>query len=241
MKRCALLIEASEVPDEDVLLGAKADVKAYWEWLYSKPGGDWYGSEIKVLNTPTIGEVKKAIQLAGKIDYAFITFSGHGYHSSDLDLTKVCLRDGRMTVRELIPDAARCTLVIDACRNVMSEIFEKSFQLSLAEARRYARFAEERNFRQEFEDLVAKAEKGPVFLYSCDLNESAGESRRGGYFSRLLVEAGNAFGENNTDSSKWFSVRGAFRQAAEATTRKNNQQHPQFEPGRRLVHFPFGV
>ena len=241
MKRYALLIEASEVPDEDVLEGATADVQAYRDWLYSKPGGDWLDSEIVRLHTPRISEVRKALLLAGKVDYAFVAFSGHGFHSKELDLTKLCLQNGRMTVREIIPDAARCTVVVDACRNVMPEIFRKSFQLTLNEAKRYAKFAEERNFRQEFEDLVAEAEKGPVFLYSCDLDESAGESRLGGYFSRFLVEAGNVFGDQNTDGSKWFSVKGAFRDAAEATTLRNRQQHPQFEPGRRRAHFPFGV
>lgn len=241
MKRYALLIEASEVPGEDVLEGTKADVQAYRDWLYSKPGGDWFDHELKVLHTPKVSEVKKAIQSVGKVDYAFVAFSGHGFHSKELDLTKLCLRDGRMTVREIIPDAARCTMVVDACRNVMREIFTKSFQLSLNEARRYAKFAEARNFREDFENLVAQAEKGTVFLYSCDLDESAGESRLGGYFSRFLVDAGNAFGDRNTDGSKWFSVKGAFKDAAEATTLRNKQQHPKFEPGRRLVHFPFGV
>ena len=134
-------------------------MQAYWEWLYSKPGGDWFDSEIRTLHTPTVSEVKKAIQSAGQVDYAFVAFSGHGFHSKELDLTKLCLRDGRMTVRDIIPDAARCTVVVDACRNVMPEIFEKSFELSLNEAKRYAKFAEARNFRKNFENLVRKPRK----------------------------------------------------------------------------------
>jgi hypothetical protein len=132
-------------------------------------------------------------------------------------------------------------VVIDACRNVMPEIFTEAFRLSLLEMKRYAKAAEVRNFRRDFETLVAKAEKGPVFLYSCDLNESAGESARGGYFSRFLLEAGHAFAASNEDGSKWYAVDKAFASAAEATTNRNRTQHPQFEPGRRRVHFPFGV
>ncbi len=170
-----------------------------------------------------------------------MTFSGHGYHSQELDQTKVCLRQGRMGVRELLPNTERCTVVIDACRKVMREVFMESYQLSVAEVRKYAEFARTRNFRQEFETLVEKAEKGFVFLYSCNLDEAAGESRRGGYFSRALVEAGKAFGDRNADGSKWYPMNSAFDAAAVTTTGYNPAQHPQFEPGRRLVHFPFAV
>jgi hypothetical protein len=240
MKRIAFLIESSEVPGEDILKGAQEDVKAYKDWIYSKPGGDWFDSEIKILNTPRISEVKRVIQAAGKIDYAFVAFSGHGCHSKELDLTKLCMRDGTMSVRELIPDTDRCTMVVDACRHVMPEVFTKSFQLSLNEARAYAKFAEARNYRQDFEDLVANAEKGTIFLYGCDLNESAGESERGGYFSRYLVEGGLAYARNR-GGNRSYSTKTAFQVAAEATAARNKQQHPKYEPGRRLGHFPFGV
>lgn len=240
MKRIAFLIESSEVPGEDVLKGAQEDVKAYKDWLYSKPGGDWNNGEMNILNTPRISEVKRAIQAAGKIDYAFVAFSGHGCHSKELDLTKLSMRDGTMSVRELVPDTDRCSMVVDACRHVMREIFTKSFQFSLNEARAYAKFAEARDYRQEFEDAVANAEKGTIFLYGCDLDESAGESETGGYFSRYLVEGGLAYARNR-GWDRLYSTRSAFQFAAEATTGRNKQQHPKYEPGRRLVHFPFGV
>lgn len=108
----------------------------------------------------------------------------------------------------------------------MAEFTTKSFQLSLNEARMYQKFAEERNFREDFETQVAAAEKGTIFLYSCDLDESAGESARGGYFSRALVEAGHAFGLRNADGSKWYSTKNAFTEASEATTIRHRQQNP---------------
>ena len=242
MKRYALLIEASEVPGEGSLPGAVVDVKNHHRWLYSKSGGDWYNHEIVTLNTPRVAEVKKAIEIAGKLDYAFVAFSGHGYHSQELDQTKVCLRDGRLSVRELLPDTNRCTCIIDACRNVLSELLFESYEVKAERSVGFAKAALQKNFRQEFEGLVAKAEKGPEFLYSCDLHESAGEApQSGGYFSRFLVESGNTFATQNTDGSKWMSVKAAFTNAAEGTTARNRTQHPRFEPGRRLVHFPYGV
>jgi len=241
MKRRAFIIEASEVPGEDVLRGAKADAQAYWKWLYSKPGGDWFESEIVCLHTPTVSEVKKALQAAGKIDYGFVAYSGHGFHSEELDLTKLCLRNGTMTVRDLIPNTDRCTMVVDACRNVMPEIFLESFDLTRNEVTRYAKFAEARNFREDFESLVTQAEKGTIFLYSCDLNESSGESPLGGYFSRFLVEAGRMFADSNEGGRQWLSTKDAFAAAMQYTIGRNKQQHPQYEPGRRREHFPFAV
>jgi hypothetical protein len=39
----------------------------------------------------------------------------YGYHAQELDLTKACLRDRAMALRDLIPDTDRATVVIDAC------------------------------------------------------------------------------------------------------------------------------
>jgi hypothetical protein len=241
VKRFALLIEASEVPGETKLPGAKADVEGYHSWLYSLSGGDWRDDEIVCLHTPRVSEVKHALAVAGKVDYAFMAFSGHGYHAKELDLTKVCLRGGRLSVRDMIPDTNRATVVIDACRNVMPEIFTESFELSLNQRMKFAKAIVRRNYRKDFEMQVAAAEKGYTFLYSCDLDESAGESARGGYFSRFLLEAGAEFAVHNSDGSKWYPMDSAFSAAAAATTARNRTQRPQFEPGRRRQHFPFGV
>jgi len=241
VKRFALLIEASEVPGETKLPGAKADVEGYVAWLNTANGGHWRGDEIVRLHTPSVSDVRRALTLAGKVDYAFVVFSGHGYHAKELDLTKVCLRDGSMGVRDLIPDSDRATMVVDACRNVMPEIFSESIQLSLNQRMKYAKAMVRRDYRKDFETQVANAEKGYVFLHSCDLDESAGESARGGYFSRFLLEAGAEFAAHNTDGSKWYPMDAAFANAAAATTDRNRTQHPQFEPGRRRVHFPWGV
>jgi hypothetical protein len=240
MKRFALLIEASEVPNEDKLPGAKADVANFREWICSKPGGAWFTTEIVELHTPTLSEVKKAITAAGKMDFAFVTFAGHGIHSQELDETKACLRDGRMVIRDLIPNVERCTIVVDACRNVVSERLLESIEFSLAR-QKYMKFAEDRNARRDFEVQVAKAEKGYEFLYSCGLNESAGDTPTGGFFSWYLVQGGNEFAQRNEGGKNWYSVKSAFNFAAKKTTERHRPQHPQFEPGRRTEHFPFAV
>jgi len=239
MKRFALIIEASDV-DSSKLPGAKVDAQTYHDWMYSKSGGDWFSSEMVTLHSPTVAEVKRAISTVGKTDYAFVSFSGHGFHSKELDKTKICLKGGTMTAREIVPDTDRCTVVIDACRNVMPDKLLESVMLAYGYSEKRAELAQ-RDYRKDFEVQVAAAEKGTIFLYSCDLDEAAGEDRNGGYFSRYLVKAGRTFADRNGDGSKWYSMARAFEQASVATTEHNKQQHPKYEPGRRLIHFPWGV
>lgn len=241
MKRFALLIEASEVPNQTKLPGAVADIQGFSTWLKTQSGGLWRKEEIVDLHTPTVASVKSAIRLAGSVDYAFVAFSGHGFHAKELDLTKACLRDGDMSIRDLFPTADRGSIVVDACRNVMPEIFEETIQMSLVRESRFAKASVARDYRKDFDVAVANAEKGYTFLYSCDLNESAGESPRGGYFSRYMLEAGLAFAEKHIDGTSWLSMSNAFDRASQSTTARNKLQHPQFDPGRRLKHFPFAV
>ena len=241
-KRLGLIIEASEVPGELLLPGAKVDAENLRTWLYSKPGGDWYSSEILILHTPTVQEVRNVIAKAGKCDYAFIGFSGHGYHSKELDQTKLVLRDGTLAVADIRPDADRATVVVDACRNIMSEAFAEQYSLSASEKANYRKAAETRNFRQEFDLMVQIAESGFEYLYSCNLRESAGESTRtGGYFTRYLLEAGRDYSDNHSQRNSCLHVAKAFEIASAATTRKNSTQHPQLEAGRRRLHFPFAL
>ncbi len=239
MKRFALIVEASEVPGEDKLPGAAADALNYYEWLYSKSGGDWFGSEIVVLHTPTVAQVKKAVSDAGKVDYAFVAFSGHGFHHGELDETQVCLRGGFMSARRLMPNADRCAVVVDACRHVLGEEVRESIKLSatINKAFPYA----DRDYRKDFENEMSRAEKGSVFLFSCDLDEAAGEGNRGGYFSRSLYRIGVNFRNSNTKGTNWLPMDKAFRRAAEMTRTRNPQQNPRFQTGSRSKHFPFAV
>lgn len=239
MKRFALIVEASEVPDEDKLPGAVADAENYYAWLYSKSGGDWFGSEIVALHTPTVSEVNQAVASAGKVDYAFVAFSGHGFHHGGLDETQVCLRGGFMAARRLMPNADRCAIIVDACRHVLGEEVRESIKLSATynKAFTYA----ERDYRKDFEVEMASADKGTVFLFSCDLDEAAGEGSRGGYFSRALYQVGLDFRLSNTEGKNWLSMDKAFSRAAAKTRTRNPQQNPRFQSGPKSKHVPFAV
>ncbi len=144
MKRAALLIESSDRPGEPVA-GARRDVEAFHAWLESKTGGDWFSSEITALHTSTVRDVRRSLDNIGRVDYAFIAFAGHGYHAEELDLTKLFMLGGTMTVREIIPDTARASVVIDACRNVVSQALMESIQLSTNAVEKYARVGAKKN------------------------------------------------------------------------------------------------
>ncbi len=240
MTRFALIIEASKVPGEDPLPGAEFDAINYRNWLMSPWGGDWKDKEISVLHTPTTIEVGLEIMLTLKVDYAFVAFSGHGYHDGSLNETKLCLRDGELGVRSILPEADRTTVVIDACRKVMYQPFTESVELGhkVAHPLKLAR----RDFRKEFDARVMAAEKGDIFIYSCDLDEGAGEDEHiGGYFSNALVNVGMRYGKTNPSTGSWLGVDMAFSTASAITLRQNRQQHAKIVAGRRRAYFPFAV
>lgn len=188
MGRKAVLIEASAVPGQDPLPGAARDVDTLKSWLMSNPGGAWEEDEIEILRNPTVNLVRAHMVFARSTDYAFISFSGHGCHPNegDFDDTEVALYDGCLRVYELNCGAARCGVVIDACRYVGPESFVESYQRAVGGVK-LARDRTWEAHRQMFDSAVAAADKGVVYLFSCDITEFAGESPlTGGYFTRYL-------------------------------------------------------
>src|SRR4051794_517487 len=112
MKRKAIIIETSAVPDLDHLPGAGRDAETLEAWLRGNAGGAWGDEigEIEVLHTPSVNLVKAHLLIAKHADYAFVAFSGHGEQprGGDFDDTVLALRDGTITVRELNCGADRC-------------------------------------------------------------------------------------------------------------------------------------
>lgn len=245
MDRRALLIEASSIKDHGDLPGARVDVENFKKYLLSAIGGAWEESEIQVLRHPAKGVLQSAVALAGLFDYSLVTFSGHGYHArgKTIDETRLCINDtDELAVRDLNPGSKWSLIVADACRKVIvvDEVERaKSYQLSLEAKIAKLRPHRER-CRARFDAAMQEAEKGPIYFYSCGLNEAAGESKtQGGLFSRALVDVGNEWADQDQPGVLLSST--AFRGAAALTTARNKQQHPEEEAGRRWVHFPFTV
>ncbi len=245
MDRKAVLIEASKLKDHDDLPGARVDVANFKTYLMSAIGGAWEESEILNLSHPAKSVLETWIKLAGHYDYSFVAFSGHGYHArgKSIDETRLCINDeDEVAIRDLNPGSPWSLITADACRKViLVEELEraKAFQFSLE-----AKIAKLRPNRQRcramFDAAMREAERGAIYFYSCGLNEAAGESKtQGGFFSRALVDVGNEWADR--DQPGTLPTNRAFAAAAAVTTRRNAQQHPESEAGRRLNHFPFTV
>lgn len=239
MDRRAILIEASEVPGQSILKGAKLDPKIFEDFLISKAGGNWYSTEITILRNPTVAEVKSKIAAARIADYSFVSFSGHGYHAKgkSVDETRIMLKNGELSAFELNTGSDRVTVVVDACRNV--HLLQRSITANLQLS---AIASDMPSTRSLFDQEVQKCERGAIFMYSCDLNEAATEYSNGGLFTNSLVDFAETWSLKQSGSGgKVLSTKDAFAGASIVTTKKMPQQNPQYEPGRRLGHFPFSV
>ena len=244
LKRRAILIEASSLSGEPDLPGARIDVNNWRDHLTSNLGGAWDEGEIQEMHAPTRQELSINLALAATDDYVFLAFSGHGCHvnGKDLDESVVQLNDRETApVRLLNPNNPRCTIVVDACRQVVSAelLTERMMFGSLV-----TKAAEDRAaYRELFDRAVLQAERGAIFMYACDIGEAAGESSRsGGYYSQYLVQCSKDWhGNAPSGSSYYFSTWNAHACAAARTTARRGQQRPQYDGGRRNGHFPMAV
>lgn len=141
----------------------------------------------------------------------------------------------------MIPRCSRYTLSIDCCRNVETEYFTESIERKAAASFSQGQRPPRYKYRQLFDSQVEVAEAGGIKMYSCDLNESAGETSRGGYFTRGIVKAAYDHEPPTSSHSLFLPMTSAFDSAYAFVQAKSPQQHPQFEPGRRNKYFPMAV
>ncbi len=244
MTRTAILIESSRIKGHDDLPGARADVENFTRFLESDFGGAWTSGEIVKLSHPDRKRVFDELTKASVKDYAFISFSGHGHHvvGKDLDETRVVLNDKEeISVTELDPGNSRRLLNIDSCRGIT--VVEKAMiKIAAFEARASFNLHRRERCRQLFDEAVIAAERGRIVMYSCGINEAAGESNTGGYFSKALVTCSETWANAQPHGNdRVYYTNEVFACAAAVTTRREPQQHPVFEPGRRMKHFAFAV
>jgi Caspase domain len=245
--RKALLVCSANIPEFGKLPGAAADLNTFNAFLTSNAGGAWDYSEIKILVDPSVNILKQSIQSLASADYAFITFSGHGEHlvGKGLNETRLYLSAKEtLLVRELNPGCKRQTILIDSCRaltRVDESILEKRSQLQAFSAANIADPIRAK-FRAHFDSAMMAAEEGRIVMYSCGVGQSAGETNRGGFFSRSIVEISEEYcGSQGYFSGGSLSVREAFEKAKEKTCILNAPQSPEIESGRRMRFFPFAI
>ena len=240
--RRALLVASPDIPN-DVLPGARIDVENFADFLTSLEGGAWERAEIRQLFNPTKTELLQAVRELSWVDYAFLTFSGHGCHRVSRELSETSLKlttNESCNVVEVNPRNDRHLLVIDACRAIVREPdrFIRSRLTAMANA--LPRTITREKARSLFEDAYSAADAGHAVIYSCKVGQAAGESQYGGYFSRSLVGVSSSWA-CSASPNEVLSVRSAFDLAQTKTFDLNAPQWAELEAGRRLRHFPLAV
>lgn len=246
MSRKAILIEASGIPGaKGYLPGAAADARIFEEYLRSAAGGAWESHEITPLHNPTLATVQRELAAAKSSDYCFVTASGHGRHvqGRGIDETRFSLTDGNeISAASLNTGSTRCAVVIDCCRHV-TVLVEEILEAAMAQnMRKAAQYYDRALYRKVFDEALGLTEFGCSYLYSCNLNEAAQESEKGGYYSQALIEAaGRWFTSSSTIGKQVYDLYDVNNLASAIVTRREPQQHPQTQLGRRNRYFPFTV
>ncbi len=237
MDRKALIIYCDDTA-QTVLPGPPHDNTNYRRFLQSHIGGDWYGTEIRSLHSPTIADVKNEVDnfLSGS-DYTFIIFTGHGYIEKSNMRQYMEVADGDISVFDLRTDAPKQTLIVDACRGLYSALIE--------EPRLFTKAFEEAtgitgNTRLIFNNAVEQAEAGWSILYSANKNQSSLDTENGGAYLLSLLKSAESWAERDKKNNvlKLDEVHGM---AVEYIKRFETIQTPVIGSEKRTVYFPFAV
>lgn len=244
MKRVALLIASERGGNR--IPGVYKDIENLNSFLCSNIGGAWDNSEITHLFDPTKQELDLAISNIQTGDYAFVSYSGHGFHSKTIEQTKICIRDNSnntidVPILDIIPNCRRHTIFVDCCRHIEDDsILESTASRAAMESFAIVRPRREK-YRALFDALVCEADIGGIILYSCDLNESAAEDSNGGCFTYGMIKSALEKEHYSYHKNDFISVDIALELSSNYLKRLKKQQNPQLNAGRRRKYFPFSV
>lgn len=244
MKRIALLIASERGGDH--IPGVHKDIENLRSFLCSNIGGAWEYSEINTLIDPSKQELDLAISNIRSDEYAFVSYSGHGFHSTTIDQTKICLRDSfnrtvDVPIIDIIPNCRKHTISVDCCRHIEKDnIVESTVCRAAMEGFAIPKPRRER-YRALFDSLVCEAEIGGIILYSCDLNEAAAEDSNGGCFTYGMIKSALDFESYSSQVNKFIGVDDALKNSSNYLKSLKKQQNPQLNAGRRRKYFPFSV
>jgi hypothetical protein len=222
------------------LEGPSQDNENLREFLTSRLGGDWYSNEIISLRNPTIKKVKDTVLTFNKYDYSFVVFTGHGELEEDEKIQYIELMDDEISIRELITDCPRQTIVIDACRGYFSKrqrLLEKSMNFSNG----MESYGQNISTRQLFDDNLAKTEEGLTVLYAANENQSALDTNLGAAYISSLISSAQEWGRISNNETV-LSLKAAHGKAVEYMREHFvTTQVPVMNHEKRLRYYPFAV
>ncbi len=251
LTRHALLISnPGEIGAENYCKGVYADIRNYKQHLTSAEGGAWEESEIKLLDRPTVVELRNYLKVVSSIDYVFIMYSGHGWYSNpDRDQVIVLRKGEQIGASELSLSSKKRTVVLDCCSEVHEErITEDIVRMAISKKSATRRTANRENCKRVFYEGIKSAALATVKIVSADVGEVATDDDiRGGRYSASLINCTEAWIEGerdktyNTQTASYSIV--AAHECAAAVTRhlSSGNQNPRIEKPRSAPYFPFAV
>lgn len=238
MRRKALIIYCSNTASGD-LNGPIQDNLNFRTFLTSPLGGSWYPDEIISLENPTSVQVSSAITLSMiNSDYTFVIFTGHGYIDTNNHHQYIELRDKNISIQQLITDAPRQTMIIDACRGYHTP-GEEDIYKALSEA--YSNFQGVNDTRKLFNDAVLNADEGLTILYAASENQTALDTNNGAAYLLSLLRVSRDW--ERFDNNTYVLAINYAHELAKTYISRNfpTIQKPTMIEEKRNVHFPFAV
>lgn len=240
LRRMLIIANPGRQGEENYCEGVNKDVTSYQNFFTSKSGGAWEESEIRILKQPFPWQVDSALQWLIPAAYSMVIFCGHGYSRKD-GTTVVELKSGYdYDSEKFFKGADKHSVILDCCRAVVEEEL-------LEHAREDGTILFEREINREtarkrFDEAVSRCSSGQIILYSCDLEETAGDdSRNGGVYSHALRTAADAWSKSRSDEEYASIV--AIHNTASVKVRNlsGGRQNPQICKPRTTRYFPFAV
>ncbi|PNH99248.1 caspase family protein [Vibrio diazotrophicus] len=243
MKRKAILIGSPNVKPE--LPGVDIDLRDMSEYLQSNTGGAWKKDEITVLRNPSKLTVDVQLLLSRDADYVFILCAGHGEHHIGANLSESVIylqENEKMKITDINPKNKRHLVVVDACRGIV-RINEDLQKMALNAKSESMMFGSVSNvdFRAEFDNAVMAAPEGRIVMYSCDIDQTAGDHGEGGVFTQSLLRSPAYFNNANSYGCTVVDCNESFNIAKTVTYKQNAPQSPVLDAGRRMKFYPFSI
>ena len=238
MIRRALIIYCDNTPSNP-LPGPVQDNTNYRKFLTSFAGGEWHASEIRSLRNPTKLQVEQTRQTFMKgADYTFTIFSGHGcINELDNNMQYAELSDGDISIRKLLTDSKRQTIIFDSCRGI--ERFE-SDEISKAIKEDVKMFAAGLSTRAAFNNSIATAEAGLTVLYSSSRDQSSEDSEDGALYLLSLLRVTEEWLDETIEGV--FDLKSAHDSACDYIEEHFfTIQEPAMNREKRKRHFPFAI
>lgn len=240
MIRRALIIYCNDTYS-GALPGPEQDNENYRSFLTSYLGGEWYDAEIKSLNNPTSILVEQIRQVfLNGADYTFIIFTGHGFiNTADNGFQYVELSDKNISIRKLITDAKRQTIIFDACRGL--EEFE-SDEIIKGLKEDIKMFSAGISTRLHFDKAVLDAEEGLTILFAADSGQTAQDSKDGALYLLSLIRVSEIWAGEENNTSAVLPINLAHEKAVDYMDEHfTTLQEPTMNAEKRKRYFPFAI